>query len=68
MARDIVDEGANDDDRDVRQQMANIGPTVQRSMNALNLALPVVVRDLADARKSLERAVANMPDPTYPKR
>jgi hypothetical protein len=57
-----------DFDRHLQQNMANIGPTMQRSMQALNRALPEIARNLKDAQKSLERAVANMPDPTYPRR
>jgi hypothetical protein len=30
--------------------------------------LPRVMRDLKDVQRSVERAVANMPDPTYPER
>ena len=55
-------------DRDIQRQVANIGPTLQRSMNALNQALPEVARDIDHAQKALERAAANMPDPNYPKR
>lgn len=57
-----------DFDRHLGQQVASIGPTVQRSMKAINRALPQVMRDVHDAQKSLERAVANLPDPTYPQR
>jgi hypothetical protein len=55
-------------DRDFQQRIAGVGPTLQHGMKALNQTLPRVTRDLEDAQKSLERAVANMPDPTYPKR
>jgi hypothetical protein len=48
--------------------MAAVGPMVQQSMAAVNQALPEMMRSLHDAKKSLERAVANMPDPNYPKR
>jgi len=41
---------------------------MQRSMQALNQALPQIMSDLKQAQKSLERAAANMPDPTYPRR
>jgi hypothetical protein len=57
-----------DFDRNMQQQVASVGPKLQQSMKALNQALPVFMRDLRDAQKSLERAVANIPDPTYPKR
>jgi hypothetical protein len=55
-------------DRHLQERMASIGPTVQQGMVALNRALPVMMRDLKDTQKSLERAVSNLPDPTYPKR
>ena len=57
-----------DFDRHFQQRIASVGPTMQRSMQALNQALPVMMKGLKDAEKSLDRAVANMPDPTYPKR
>jgi len=55
-------------DRHFHDQMATVGPTMQRSIQAMNKALPEITRDLKDVRKSLERAIANMPDPNYPKR
>lgn len=55
-------------DRHLEQQVASVGPTVQHSMKALSKALPEVMRDVHDAQKSLERAVANLPDPSYPQR
>ena len=57
-----------DFDRRFNQQIASFGPTMQRSMQALNQALPAMMKGLKDAEKSLDRAIANMPDPTYPKR
>jgi hypothetical protein len=66
--RDMARRDDPEFDRHFQQQMANIGPTVQRSMQALNQALPAMMKGLHDAEKSLDRAVANMPDPTYPKR
>ena len=57
-----------DFDRHFHQQMANVGPMVQQSMRTLNQVLPAMMKGLADAEKSLDRAVANLPDPTYPKR
>lgn len=55
-------------DRHLQQQVAEVGPTVQRSMSAVNQALPQMMQGLSDAKKAIERAVANMPDPTYPRR
>jgi hypothetical protein len=48
--------------------MAEARPMIQQSMKALADALPSMMQGLAQAQQSLERAAANMPDPTYPKR
>src|SRR5205823_10119109 len=55
-------------DRDVARGVATYGPKIQHGMEALDRALPHIMRDVDDARHSLERAVANLPDPTYPRR
>ena len=55
-------------DRNFQRQIAEVGPTMQRGMTALNQAMPEVMKSLHEAKKSLERAAANMPDPTYPRR
>jgi len=55
-------------DRNLQRQIAEVGPTMQRSVSALNQAMPEVMKSLHEAKKSLERAAANMPDPTYPQR
>jgi hypothetical protein len=55
-------------DRDVAHEVATVGPKIQRSMQALNRALPEVMRDVDDAQRSLKRAVSNLPDPNYPQR
>ena len=55
-------------DRDVAREVATVGPKVQRSIQALNRTLPQVMRDVNHAQKSIERAVANLPDPNYPVR
>ena len=57
-----------DFDRHMHRQIASIEPQVQRSVKAMNRALPALMQALDDAQHSLERAVANMPDPTYPRR
>ena len=57
-----------DFDRHMQQRVASIGPMVQQGVKTLNHTLPTIMHDLADAEKSLDRAVANLPDPTYPKR
>jgi hypothetical protein len=55
-------------DRDVAQAVATVGPKVQHTVQALNRTLPQVLRDVDRAQKSIERAVANLPDPNYPAR
>ena len=55
-------------DREVELQIAQSKPMIESSMKAMAEAMPAVMKSLHDARKSLERAAANMPDPTYPKR
>jgi len=66
--RDVARRDDPDFDRHLQQKIANVGPTVQRSMNAANQALPAIMQSLAQAQQALERAVANLPDPTYPRR
>ena len=55
-------------DRHVQRDIANVRPMMRQSMNALNQALPQMMQGLNQAQQALERAVANMPDPTYPRR
>lgn len=55
-------------DRQVQEKVASIGPKVMRGMLTVQRTLPQVMHDVDDAQKSLERAVSNLPDPTYPQR
>ena len=55
-------------DRHMHQQIASIEPQVQRGVQAVNRALPAVMQALDDAQRAVDRAVANLPDPTYPRR
>jgi hypothetical protein len=66
--RDMARQDDPDFDRHVQQNVANVRPMVRQSMNALNQALPAMMQGLAQAQQAIERAVANMPDPTYPRR
>jgi hypothetical protein len=65
---DIVRRKDPDFDRHLQEQVATVGPRIQRSMRAINRALPELMRDVDDAQRSLERAVSNLPDPNYPRR
>jgi hypothetical protein len=55
-------------DRKLNQQIADAKPMIHQSMKALNETLPAMMQELEQAQQSFERAVANMPDPTYPRR
>jgi hypothetical protein len=55
-------------DRNFQRQIAQSGPMIRQSMAAMSQALPAMMHGLQQAGKALERAAANMPDPTYPKR
>ena len=67
----VRDLGRRDDpnfDRKFEQKVAEARPMMRQSMKALNEALPGMIQGLQQAQQSLQRAVANLPDPTYPKR
>jgi hypothetical protein len=66
--RDLVRRDDPDFDRKVHQRIAEARPMIRQGMKALNDALPAMMQGLTQAQQSLERALANMPDPTYPKR
>lgn len=65
---DIVRRKDPNFDRDVAREVATVGPKIQHSMQALSRTLPRVMQDVADAQRSIDRAVSNLPDPTYPQR
>lgn len=54
--------------RDVQQRIAAAKPQIEQGMRALNQALPEVTANLQQAQRAIERAIANMPDPNYPRR
>ena len=66
--RDMARKDDPNFDRKLERQMANVGPMMQQGMKAVTTALPEVMQGLQQAQRALERAAANMPDPTYPKR
>jgi hypothetical protein len=55
-------------ERDLHRHIAEARPMVRQSLQAVNDALPQVMQGLQQAGRALERATANMPDPTYPRR
>jgi len=66
--RDMARKDDPNFDRNFQRQMAQTGPMMRQSMKALGDAIPAMMQGLSQAGKALERAAANMPDPTYPKR
>ncbi len=67
----VRDIGRRDDpnfDRNFQRQIAQSGPVIRQGMHTMSEALPPMMQGLAQAQHALERAAANMPDPTYPKR
>jgi hypothetical protein len=55
-------------ERKLNEGIANAGPMIDRSVKAMNEALPSIMQSVERARDAIERATANMPDPSYPKR
>ncbi len=67
----VRDLGRRDDpnfDRNIEQGIANTRPVIRQSVRAVNDALPAVLQAVDQAQQAIERAVANLPDPTYPRR
>ena len=63
--------GRQDDpnfDRNFERQIAATGPMVRQSVKVLVEALPSMMQAMGPVRQSMERAIANMPRPDYPKR
>ena len=66
--RDVGRRDNRNFDRDFQRQMANARPMIEQGMKALSSALPGMISGVGQMQQSLERAISNMPDPTYPKR
>ena len=52
----------------VTEQAAASGRTIQAASQALAHSLPAILQAIEGATADIERAVANLPDPTYPRR
>ncbi|MEO7563623.1 MAG: hypothetical protein ABIR63_03765 [Sphingomicrobium sp.] len=52
----------------LRGRVGNALPAVRQGMKSLSAALPALVRSFEEAGAAIERATANLPDPTYPRR
>ena len=66
--RDLGRQGDPNFERNLQQQVANAKPMIDQGMKVLASALPAMMQGMEQAEKAMERAAANMPDPTYPKR
>jgi hypothetical protein len=49
-------------------QIAAAQPAIRSSMKAMSTAIPAMMNAMTGIAEQMERAIANMPDPTYPKR
>ena len=52
----------------LRGQLADTLPKVRQGMKSLTSALPALVKSFEEAGAAIERATANLPSPTYPRR
>lgn len=66
--RDIGRRNDPDFERHLDQRIAAARPKIEQSIQAVNAAIPQITQDLQRAQRAVERALANMPDPNYPKR
>lgn len=55
-------------DQRVEADAAASGRTMQAATKAIAASLPAIMQAVDSARADIERAVANLPDPTYPRR
>src|SRR5262245_45028892 len=60
--------GGPEAEREVEAQVAASGRQMQAMTKALVASLPALMASLDGVERELERATANLPDPTYPKR
>ena len=64
----VRDEIGPDRERQLMAQVATSGPRMRAMQKALVSSLPAIMGALGKAEQELERAVSNLPDPTYPRR
>ena len=55
-------------ERQLDAQIAAAQPAIRSSMKAMSSAIPGMMKAMTGVAEEMERAIANMPDPTYPKR
>lgn len=52
----------------LRGEIAGSAPAIRQGMKSLSAALPALVKSFKEAGAAIERATANLPDPSYPRR
>jgi hypothetical protein len=55
-------------ERDLQTDIAGSRGMIQATMKAFVAALPAMMKGMSEAGRELEKATANMPSPSYPKR
>jgi len=66
--RRLSDEVGPEGQKDIESSIAAAGPQMRAMQKALVASLPAIMSALGNVESELERAAANLPDPTYPKR
>jgi hypothetical protein len=55
-------------ERNLKADLANSGETMKAGMKAMSAALPAMMEGMRKAADEMEKAMANLPSPTYPRR
>jgi hypothetical protein len=55
-------------ERELERKIDEARPMIEGSQRAMATALPAIMKGLTDAQRELERAMANVPRPDYPRR
>ena len=66
-SRRVRDQLGPDGQKELEANIARAGPQMQAMQKALVASLPALMGALSGVEKELERATANLPDPTYPR-
>jgi len=66
--RDVAGRGDPNFEANLQRDIAASRVTMQASARAMASALPAITRALSQAASEIERATANLPSPTYPRR
>jgi hypothetical protein len=66
--RDIAGGGDPNFEQNLQRQIAQSQVTMQAGMRAMAAAMPAISRAVSQAAEEIERATANLPSPTHPRR